>query len=462
LNTSVLSRYSTALILLLAILIRIPISFISYQGAVSAPNIYESRLVNNTDALDYLRLAENLVEGRGYSIAGEAPYEPDLKRVPGYPVFLSALYLLAGKQHSPLLILAANLGFALLNIWLIIQIGKLLFSPNVGALAALIYALAPISIALANQAMSETLFTCLLLLSLYFVLRWELKTWWRLIIGAIVLAVLLALTTYVRAIATYVLPLYLLYWILRAFNLKKALVLLSVSFSVFVLLLLPWYIRNHNTFGVYTFSSVSDGNLLTYNAASVYATEQGIGLRPAKNFMNHSLALYLEEHPEIDSSNPAVLAAVKRQIAMGVLLRNPLLSLLVHIKDSMNSFRPGYSEMNLVFFDLEISYGNNVGTGEAPNLSELSPMQLIVFGFATIYYGLLYLGAALGLLLLLWQSQWLKLLLLFALPYWFVLVPSIAGNSRFRVPIEGFMAILASLAIFALWDYLQGRFRKSS
>jgi 4-amino-4-deoxy-L-arabinose transferase-like glycosyltransferase len=459
LNISVFRQRSTVLILILACIIRLPISLISYRGVQTGETIYESWLVNNSDGRDYLRLAENLVENGNYSLDTEPPYEPNLKRVPGYPIFLVALYILAGGEHSPFLILVTNLIFSLLNIWLLIQVGRQLFSPTISALAGLIYALAPISIVLANQAMSESLFTFLVLLSLYFVVQWKPETWRQVIIGAIGLGILLALATYVRAIATYVLPIFWLYWIVRYFNLKKAAILVSLSFMVFVALLFPWYFRNYNAFGVYTFSSISDGNLLTYNAASVYAQEAGLDLRPAKDFMNASFEAYLQEHPEIDASNQAVLAAMQRQIAMEIILKNPIMSLLVHIKDSINTFRPGFSQMNLVFFDSNEAYGNNVGTGEAPKLNELSLMQIFIFGYSSIYYVLLYLGTGIGLLLLLWQKQWLKLLLLFVLPYWFALVPSIAGNSRFRVPIEGFMALLSAFAVFTLLLAFRKRFQ---
>jgi 4-amino-4-deoxy-L-arabinose transferase-like glycosyltransferase len=454
LNFSILKRYPTLIILLLSFLIRLPISLSAYQETLNAASIYESRIVNNSDALDYVRLAENVIEHGEYSTRETAPFEPELKRVPGYPMFLAALYVLAGGQHSTFLILGSNLLLSVLNVFLIILIGKELFSPKIAYLAGIIYALAPISISLINEAMSETLFTSLVLLSSYFVLRWKLDTVFQLIIGGLTLGVLLAITTYVRAIATYILPIYLLYWILRTFSLKKAILVLISSFSIFIVLLFPWYLRNYNSFGIYTFSTVSDGNLLTYNAASVYAQENGVSLRAAKNYMNQSLADYLAEHPDVDGNNPAVLAAIKRHLSMDVILANPLFSVWVHIKDSVNTFRPGYSQINLVFFDPDVSYGNNVGTGSLPDISELSLVQLSVFAYTTVYYVLIYTGAVLGILILLWQKDWLKLLLLFALPYWFAVVPSIAGNSRFRVPIEGFMAILMCFGYIVLWEKL--------
>jgi hypothetical protein len=51
--------------------------------------------VRGTDADQYIRLATNLVEGNGYSLWPNAPYDPDVYRSPGYPLFL-AVALKAG------------------------------------------------------------------------------------------------------------------------------------------------------------------------------------------------------------------------------------------------------------------------------------------------------------------------------------------------------------------------------
>jgi 4-amino-4-deoxy-L-arabinose transferase-like glycosyltransferase len=445
------------IIIVIALCARLPITLINYYRATEVASIYQSSLVNNTDALDYLRLAENMLEHGEYSTAQEAPFQPDLKRVPGYPVFLAFLYILAGGQHSALLILSSNLLLSLLNIWLLMQIARELFSREVALIAGFIYALAPISIALTNQAMSESLFTALILTTVYLVLRLKLESWREVFIAAVSLGLLLGITTYVRAIAFYILPIFLLYWIARFYNPKKNLLLVAVSFSIFLAVVMPWYLRNYNLFGVLTFSSVSDGNLITYNAASVYAEQEHLSLRQAKDALHARVEAYFEAHPELDQSNPAIVASIRRQVAVDVLLGNPVLSIWVHIQDSLNAFRPGYSEMNLVFFDLDEAFGNNVGTDRFPNIAELNPMQIIVFGYASLYYAALYLATGLGLILLLWQRQWLKLLLLSVLPYWFALSPSIAGNSRFRVPIEGFMALLAAYVLVFSWQAVKTR-----
>ncbi len=47
--------------------------------------------IRGTDAEQYLRLAENLRAGNGYSLWPSPPFEPDVYRSPGYPLFLAFL-----------------------------------------------------------------------------------------------------------------------------------------------------------------------------------------------------------------------------------------------------------------------------------------------------------------------------------------------------------------------------------
>jgi hypothetical protein len=48
----------------------------------------------------YAQMARNLLEQQVYSHSTEPPYEPSLIRVPGYPLFLSGVYLLFGQTND--------------------------------------------------------------------------------------------------------------------------------------------------------------------------------------------------------------------------------------------------------------------------------------------------------------------------------------------------------------------------
>jgi hypothetical protein len=52
------------------------------------------------DAKAYARIARNLLEQHSYSDAEEPPYEPTLIRLPGYPLFLAAIYKVFGHGNN--------------------------------------------------------------------------------------------------------------------------------------------------------------------------------------------------------------------------------------------------------------------------------------------------------------------------------------------------------------------------
>jgi dolichyl-phosphate-mannose-protein mannosyltransferase len=52
------------------------------------------------DARIYARIARNVIEHHSYSIATEEPYTPTYARVPGYPLFLAAVYRVFGEDSN--------------------------------------------------------------------------------------------------------------------------------------------------------------------------------------------------------------------------------------------------------------------------------------------------------------------------------------------------------------------------
>ena len=63
----------------------------------------ESRVLVLPDSTEYVRLARNLNAGRGLSLDETAPYRPDVRRTPAYPLLLAAIFRLPGAgrvRHS--------------------------------------------------------------------------------------------------------------------------------------------------------------------------------------------------------------------------------------------------------------------------------------------------------------------------------------------------------------------------
>ena len=52
------------------------------------------------DSKTYARIARNVLEQHSYSEAEAPPYEPTLIRLPGYPLFLAAIYKVFGHGNN--------------------------------------------------------------------------------------------------------------------------------------------------------------------------------------------------------------------------------------------------------------------------------------------------------------------------------------------------------------------------
>ena len=103
------------------------------------------------DELDYNDLAKSLLSGQGYSLDGE----PQVNRSPGYPVFLFLVYTAFGVQPAIARLVQAALLVAVVP--LRYYVGRRGWSPSVGMLSALVFAVHPFSIFWSRYMATENL-----------------------------------------------------------------------------------------------------------------------------------------------------------------------------------------------------------------------------------------------------------------------------------------------------------------
>jgi hypothetical protein len=53
------------------------------------------------------------------------------------------------------------------------------------------------------------------------------------------------------------------------------------------------------------------------------------------------------------------------------------------------------------------------------------------------------------LIILFSRRSWLVLILCGLIPLWFIYVPGVAGNARFRAPVEGLITLIGGVALSA-------------
>jgi 4-amino-4-deoxy-L-arabinose transferase-like glycosyltransferase len=208
---------------------------------------------NSMDAQNYLLIARNLAEGRGFVIGSE----PTVFVAPLYPAVIAGLQLLFGESIWVIKVFQAILGGV--SVWLIYLLGGEIFRRQVAYIAAALFAFHPEMIALAAFIYTEVLFIFLLLLTLLFITK-AVKTGKR---SSFLLAgLLLGVTNLCRGTVMYFpgfLFLLLLFyrnglWLRR----MTGAVLLTVAMA---LTMLPWAARNYIHFKAFIPVAAGSGDV---------------------------------------------------------------------------------------------------------------------------------------------------------------------------------------------------------
>jgi 4-amino-4-deoxy-L-arabinose transferase-like glycosyltransferase len=234
----------------------------------------------------YFQTATSIASGQGH----RSPVDGSLASwPPGYPAFLSLFMNLdrpgleAGTLLSELLVVQCLLGGLL--VLLTAFLGRALFGPRTGWIAALLCALYPTLIAFSHYLFSETLFAVLLVASLWGVVAWPRRPSVGL---AAAVGGLFGIAALTREIALPVSGACALWWVLIAAPpvRRRAVAQAAVMLACAALVIAPWLVRNYAIFGrVVAVSSagwlnVRSGNTL---AGDSWLTPDGNALEGFRN-----------------------------------------------------------------------------------------------------------------------------------------------------------------------------------
>jgi 4-amino-4-deoxy-L-arabinose transferase-like glycosyltransferase len=446
----------------------IVIAAIALRLLVFAYIAHEPRKFYTYDSDGYDRRAMNLLRYGVFASEKAPPLTPDLDRTPVYPVVLAGVFAAAGHTPAAAILLQILLAgvTALLTYGLARELG---LSARVGLLAALIVAIDPLSIMTTNYLLTETMFTTLLVGSAWTIVRfWNSGSWRWLLLAAL----LVALTSLTRPISQF-LPLALLPLFALAARKGQRRLWLAAG-AIFAVLSLAltytWAYRNYRATGLFTLSTISDTNLIYYRARAVLAEAEGTSQDEAWD----KLAARIERTAAQRGLSPAETIELQRQEALAIFTRYPGLTVKMLAKGvGRMLFDPGYTitcaqlDRQSTAFDCfpGRSSMNEPGlVGKAlGKFGQMTPVQQGTLLFSTALLAILYLGAALGTLRLFQERRWLILGLLFLLIAYFVgLSAGGETNSRFRIPVVPFLAILAGTGLSALpaWRVQSWRLRQ--
>jgi 4-amino-4-deoxy-L-arabinose transferase-like glycosyltransferase len=394
------------------------------------------------DSLGYLEVAHAWMEGRG--VSGDPSSSADLYRSPGYPAFLAMIFRIAGEDYTAVVIVQLLMGVAVSL--MLFALGRMLWSPRVGYVAALLYALTPNALLWALSILSDTLFVFLIaaaLLCLGLLMQTG-RTRWAAMSG-----VCLGLAALTRPIGQLLVPLWILgmvVWaIRRRTTLRQAIIAMAALALASVALILPWAYRNQVVHGLFTLSPVDTRLLGYYSAPYTLARAEGISEDEAR-----------EQIPTSVIPQPSDRARYLR-----ILLDHPLDYLYVHWRGTWlllsEAGQPNQAQLVGERFqtpgvlialrqgDFGTALSNLLAALHDPRLRWFVLITWPALAFQAVVYGL----SLKGLIVLFrqgWTARWLGLLLVATMAV-FILVPGPVGTGRLRLPAEPFLCLLAAIGI---------------
>jgi len=203
------------------------------------------------DSFVYGDIALNMIRHHAYGFTqtGAAP-RPTFIRLPGYPLFLAASFLLFGAEHY-MAVLRVQVAIDLWTCLLLARMARRMFGSRAGLAALWLAALCPFTANFAATGLTETLTLFCIALAFYALLRWQecgagFNRWLYCVAFALGYAILLRPEQGMLAAA--VVP--AIFWLSPGASMRKLKPALLTALLT-LLQLTPWTARNWHTFHVF-------------------------------------------------------------------------------------------------------------------------------------------------------------------------------------------------------------------
>ncbi|RJQ27183.1 hypothetical protein C4565_05640 [Candidatus Parcubacteria bacterium] len=397
------------------------------------------------DASGYHKLALELLKNKSL----DSSYSQF--RTPGYPFLIAAIYLIFGLK--PWVVLLFQIFLNTGAVALIFKLCDLLLGEkstnNAAILAAALFAFDPVIIFYSLTLLAETVFSFVFTLSIVLLL-FGIKNERLTLIG--ISGLVLGLATLVKPISQY-LPIIiapaLIFWIKnKKYLLIKSIVLFSLAFYTTIA---PWALRNYIKYDQLKLTSFKGYNLLYYNATALksYITGQPF------NSIRRSFDQIAIQEGSIDTEPSFNNNRVFNEIAVNYLSENWIKYILLHIRGMLIVFLDvgvigiaDYLDMPVQHFYVEfISKCKSI-----PEMIEVffksKPISELFISIPMVVYLLIiYSSFFIGSYFLIKKDKHKSLLLVSLVILYFVALPGVIGQARYRVPIVPFYTLVSSYGI---------------
>jgi hypothetical protein len=389
------------------------------------------------DSEGYLELANNLLRDGIYGSVSQP--DLDLFRTPGYPVFLALILALTGGSLRTVVIIQFLL--VLVTAYLLYETGRSMGMEKVGLLAGSMLLLSPNALFWSTTIMTETLFTTGLILAFLLMVKsvdGKFPTW--------IVGLLLGILTLIRPIGIFIVLIWVIW--LAAFNFKTLGSLGSIRkvtsfFLASMLVLGPWYIRNVERHGMLTLSNVNRVTLYSYHLSLTLVEEEGISWDEAKSEID-AMGGARAAATKIIFQFPSTFIRVQTRGIARVILGTESDTWFWLVSES-HTVEPGDDFLApLLQGNIPSVIGELTKMIDEGRLSSLI-LNLWGLGFTCLFIGLGLIGTIRGLKV---GDRNLRALILLALltVIYLILGPGAAGEARFRIPAEPFLALFAGMA----------------
>ena len=392
------------------------------------------------DTVDLSRLTE-------YQLTGSLFHYPDVIRTPGYPVYLAAIYGIAGIH--PFVAIFCQILLSLIMVVLIYRICLLLFNErSIAIIASFLYAIDFHSAYVANELLSDTIFTLFFTLSIYQFVKGIKSDKLSMFVWSALFMGLSALVKPIGLLYPLVIAAIILFFSKQV--LMQKIKVVSVYLVLFGLIVSIWSLRNHIRYDSWQPTAQGGDNTLMYDVAYTKArlTHGNLdSIRVKFQLQADSLGFKTEK-------NPFERSAIYNKVAFAYIKEHKLAYVLTHLQGGLNLF---LSLGNVGMADMFGWSGNKIQEGFADmsinrlqkNLSSNKKVMLLGI-LILIILAIQYIPTIIGGIMLFKQKNWFLFLFVALTIGYFAAVTGVIGMYRYKLPLVPLICIVGAYGYYLL------------
>lgn len=388
----------------------------------------------------YAKMGEFILDNLSFNYTGLTEAYSSM-RTPGYPLFISLIYLIFGKTLW--MIPAVQVLIDTATVVIVYFISEELFkTKQISLISAVLYSINFPSIFFSQLIMTDVFFVFSFSLFFLVFIRAIRR---NCLSGFAISGILLGLCANIRPLVLYFPIIILLVIIPLKIGNTRKIISFSVFLITFILVLLPWHFRNLNAYGHFKMTSQSGYSVYNFNVLIVEA-----------DMYNKSRNDIKKEHmTKIDSvSNPFDQSKIFEKSALDFLFDHPFEYGKHHILGMLKMFLSSSKSFFLKLFNIDYQENSDSPKSITERVIEniYSPEQLFLTPILISVNLLIYLMALYGIYRI-WRDKRNEVLLLIITIIYFVNITGVIGGLRYRLPIIPFYLILTAAGIHHILKY---------